>query len=37
MPRVWEPGMTFMQDNARIYTAKKIKQWFKDEGILVMD
>jgi hypothetical protein len=25
MPRVWEPDMTFMQDNARIYTAKKIK------------
>jgi hypothetical protein len=24
MPRVWEPGMTFMQDNTRIYTAKKI-------------
>jgi transposase len=37
MPRVWEPGMTFMQDNARIYMAKKIKQWFKDEGIPVMD
>jgi transposase len=37
MPQVWEPGMIFMQDNAYIYTAKKIKQWFKDEGILVMD
>jgi transposase len=29
--------MTFMQDNACIYTAKKVKKWFEDKGILVMD
>jgi hypothetical protein len=32
IPRTWQPGMTFMQDNARIYTAKKVKKWFEDEG-----
>jgi transposase len=26
-----------MQDNASIHTAKKITQWFEDEGILVLD
>ena len=29
--------MTFMQDNATIYTAKKVKKWFKDEGIPLID
>ena len=28
------PGYTFMQDNASIYTAKKVKKWFADRGIL---
>ena len=37
LPRTWQLGMKFMQDNARIYTAKKIKKWFEDEGILVME
>ena len=26
-----------MQDNARIHTAKKIKAWFEDNGIPVID
>jgi hypothetical protein len=25
MPQVWEPDMTFIQDNAYIHIAKKIK------------
>ncbi len=27
--------MIFMQDNALIYCANKIKEWFKDIGILL--
>ena len=37
LSRTWQPGMTFMQDNARIHTAKKVKKWFEDEGIPVME
>lgn len=37
IPRTYQPGMTFMQDNARIHTAKKIKDWFTNEGIVVLD
>jgi hypothetical protein len=33
--RTWQPGTTFMQDNARIHTAEKVKKWFEDEGIPV--
>ena len=29
--------MIFMQDNASIHTAKKVKKWFKDKGILLID
>jgi hypothetical protein len=35
IPRTWPPGTTFIQDNARIHTAKRVKKWFEDEGILV--
>jgi len=24
IPRIWSPGMTFMQDGARIHTARKV-------------
>ena len=37
LPQTWQPGMTFMQDNASIHTAKKVKKWFEDEGIPVID
>jgi transposase len=33
----WQPGMTFMQDNAPIHTAKKVTEWFKNRGIPVLD
>jgi hypothetical protein len=26
LPRTWQPGMTFMQDNASIHTAQKVKK-----------
>jgi transposase len=29
--------MTFMQDTTRIYIAKKVKKWFEDEGIPVIE
>ena len=29
-----EPGYLFMQDNASIHTAQKVKDWFIDHGIL---
>jgi len=33
----FEPDRTFMQDNASIHTAKKIKNWFRDEGISLLN
>ena len=33
---IWEPGLEFMQDNAPIHTANKIKKWFENNGIKVM-
>lgn len=29
--------MIFMQDNAPIYGAKKVRKWFENNGIEVMD
>jgi hypothetical protein len=37
IPRTWQPGMTFVKDNARIHKAKKVKKWFEDEGIPVLE
>ena len=30
-------GLIFMQDNAPIHTAKKVKEWFEERGINVTD
>ena len=30
------PGYEFMQDNASIHTAKKVKEWFAERGILLV-
>ena len=30
-------GLIFIQDNALIYTAKKVKEWFEERGINVTD
>jgi DDE superfamily endonuclease len=37
MPKCFEPGRVFMQDNASIHIAKKVAQWFEDNGILILD
>ena len=34
---IWEPGLIFMQDNALIHTAKKVKKWFDENGIIIID
>jgi len=28
-----QPGLIFMQDNALIHTARKVKDWFKEQRI----
>jgi transposase len=33
METCWQPDMIFMQDNAPIHTAQKIKDWFENRGI----
>ena len=37
IPRIWQPGMTYMQDNASIHTARIIKRWLIDNGITTTD
>ena len=37
IPRIYQPGRIFMQDNARIHTAKKVTEWFKEEGVVVLN
>jgi hypothetical protein len=37
LPTLWESGLAFMQDNARIHTARIIKAWFKEQGIEVVE
>jgi transposase len=37
IPRCWEPGLIFMQDNAPIHTAHAVRQWFTDNAIPVLD
>jgi hypothetical protein len=37
MPKCWEPGLVFMQDNAPIHMAHTVRQWFIDMGIPVVD
>lgn len=32
LPTLQEPGLEFMQDNAKIHTAKIIKAWFVEQG-----
>jgi DDE superfamily endonuclease len=37
IPICFEPGRRFMQDNARIHTAKKVKSWFEDNSIPLLE
>ena len=32
-----DPGYVFMQDNASIHTAHKVREWFRDRGINVLE
>jgi DDE superfamily endonuclease len=34
---IYEPGRIFQQDNARIHTTKRVKEWFEWRGIWVLD
>jgi len=33
---ILDPGYEFMQDNASIHTAGKVKEWFKKRGITLL-
>ena len=37
IPIYYKPGLTFMQDNARIHKAKKITDWFIENIISVLN
>jgi transposase len=37
LPTLYDPDLIFMQDNARIHTARIIKNWLTDMGIKVME
>jgi DDE superfamily endonuclease len=37
IPRCYEPGRIFMQDNARIHTAKKVMAWFEEMGVKLLE
>ena len=37
LPHCYEPGRKFMQDNARIHTAKKVKEWLLEMGIEMIE
>jgi transposase len=37
MPRCWQPGLIFMQDNASIHNAHEVKKWFREMGIPLAD
>jgi len=36
LPIIWSPGLVFIQDNAPIYTAEMVKEWFENSGISVI-
>ena len=36
IPRTYEPGMLFIQDNAPIHTARIVKDWLRDNGIRIL-
>jgi hypothetical protein len=34
---IYEPGLFFQQDNAKIHVSKEAKRWFEEHGIWVID
>ena len=37
IPTIYESGFFFMQDNAPIHTARKVREWFEEMGIDVLE
>ena len=37
MPKCWEPGLIFMQDNASIHTAFTVRDWFRNAALICLD
>ena len=37
MPKCWEPGLIFMQDNATIHIAHAVRNWFQAIAIPLVD
>lgn len=37
LPSLYEPGLVFMQDNAPIHKARRVLDWFIEQGIEVLD
>src|ERR1700712_4483622 len=37
LPRIYEPGLIFMQDNAPIHTANKVKDWLEEAANPLLD
>ena len=37
IPTIYEPGLLFMQDNAPIHTERKVREWFEEMGIDVLE
>lgn len=37
IPTIYESGLLFMQDNASIHTARKVREWFEETGIDVLE
>ena len=36
IPIIYEPGLLFIQDNAPIHTARKVRKWFNENSIDVL-
>ena len=36
IPTIYEPGLLFIQDNAPIHTARKVREWFDENSIDVL-
>jgi len=37
VPKIWSPGLIFMQDDAPIHTAGVVTAWFTEIGIVITD
>ena len=37
LPTIYQEGLTFMQDNAKIHTARAIKEWMGEMGIELLE